>query len=159
MKTIQARDAKASFSALIEAAAQGHPTTITRHGVPVAVIAPSPTRAKSTPRRRRLLSTFCCPFPAARSSSATSDRCGMSTCDKACLLDTSVVSALAPGRPRPSSDAEAWLRARDGELHLSTITVAEIEQGICKLRRAGGVERAARLTNGWIDCSKPLTIG
>jgi len=66
------------------------------------------------------------------------------------LLDTSVVSALAPGRPRPSSDAEAWLRARDGELHLSTITVAEIEQGICKLRRAGGAERAARLTE-WLD--------
>jgi len=69
---------------------------------------------------------------------------------KPCLLDTSVVSALAPGRPRPSSDAEAWLRARDGELHLSTITVAEIEQGICKLRRARGVERAARLTE-WLD--------
>ena len=69
---------------------------------------------------------------------------------KPCLLDTSVVSALAPERPRPSSDAEAWLRARDGELRLSTITVAEIEQGICKLRRAGGAERAARLTE-WLD--------
>ena len=30
------------------------------------------------------------------------------------------------------------------------ITVAEIERGICKLRRAGGAERAARLTE-WLD--------
>ena len=85
MKTIQARDAKASFSALIEAAAQGYPTTITRHGVPVAVIAPIADARKIYPAERRLLSTFCCPFPAAWSSSATSGRCGMSTCDKALL--------------------------------------------------------------------------
>lgn len=38
MKTIQARDAKASFSSLIEAASRGEPTTITRHGRPTAVL-------------------------------------------------------------------------------------------------------------------------
>lgn len=38
MKTIQARDAKASFSSLLEAAGRGEPTTITRHGRPAAVI-------------------------------------------------------------------------------------------------------------------------
>lgn len=66
------------------------------------------------------------------------------------LLDTSVVSTFAPGKPRLSGEIETWFRARDEALHLSSITVAEIEQGVCKLRRAGGVERAQRLTT-WLD--------
>ena len=40
MKTVQAKEAKESFSALIDAAGQGRPTMITRHGVPVAVLTP-----------------------------------------------------------------------------------------------------------------------
>lgn len=40
MKTIQVRDAKAGLSALIEAAENGEPTTITRHGKPAAVLVP-----------------------------------------------------------------------------------------------------------------------
>lgn len=40
MQSIQIRDAKAKFAALIEAAEHGQPTTITRHGWPVAVIVP-----------------------------------------------------------------------------------------------------------------------
>lgn len=38
MRTIQVRDAKAGFSALVEAAERGEPTTITRHGRPAAVL-------------------------------------------------------------------------------------------------------------------------
>jgi prevent-host-death family protein len=40
METIQIRDAKAKFSALVEAAERGRPTTITRHGRPAAVLVP-----------------------------------------------------------------------------------------------------------------------
>ena len=40
METIQIRDAKARFSALVEAAEHGRPTTITRHGRPAAVLVP-----------------------------------------------------------------------------------------------------------------------
>ncbi len=40
MKSIQIREAKATFSALIEAAERGQPTTITRHGRPAAVVVP-----------------------------------------------------------------------------------------------------------------------
>lgn len=40
MKSIQVRDAKAKFSALIEAAERGQPTTITRHGRAAAVLVP-----------------------------------------------------------------------------------------------------------------------
>ena len=63
MKTIQARDAKASFSALIEAAAQGHPTTITRHGVPVAVIAPFADARKIYPAETPSFVDFLLSFP------------------------------------------------------------------------------------------------
>jgi prevent-host-death family protein len=40
MDKVQIRDAKARFSALIEAAEHGRPTTITRHGRPAAVVVP-----------------------------------------------------------------------------------------------------------------------
>lgn len=40
METVQVRDAKARFSALVDAAEHGRPTTITRHGQPAAVLVP-----------------------------------------------------------------------------------------------------------------------
>jgi len=67
------------------------------------------------------------------------------------LLDTSVVSVLAPGReafvPTPLGD---WLQAHHKDLFLPSIAIAEMAQGIGKLRRAGGVERADRLDR-WLD--------
>lgn len=67
------------------------------------------------------------------------------------LLDTSVVSVLAPGRealvPTPFS---AWLQAHHEQLFLPCIAVAEMAQGIGKLRRAGGAKRADRLDR-WLD--------
>ena len=41
MKTMQVREAKASFSALIEAAENGEPTIITKHGKPVVKLVPA----------------------------------------------------------------------------------------------------------------------
>jgi prevent-host-death family protein len=38
MKELQLRDAKATLSAVIEAAEHGEPTTITKHGRPAAVV-------------------------------------------------------------------------------------------------------------------------
>lgn len=40
MKTMQLRDAKASLSAVVDAAERGEATTITRHGRPAAVVVP-----------------------------------------------------------------------------------------------------------------------
>ena len=40
MEIVSVRDAKARFSALVEAAENGDPTTITRHGKSVAVLVP-----------------------------------------------------------------------------------------------------------------------
>lgn len=67
------------------------------------------------------------------------------------MLDTSVVSALAPGREAfVPSHLSVWLQANHRELFLPSIAIAEMAQGICKLRRAGGVERADRLDR-WLD--------
>lgn len=40
METLQLRDAKAGFSALVDAAEMGKPTVITRHGRPSAMVVP-----------------------------------------------------------------------------------------------------------------------
>jgi predicted nucleic acid-binding protein len=66
------------------------------------------------------------------------------------LLDTSVLSLLAPGRPTPDASLTAWLRENNDRLYISAVTVAEVEQGICKLRRAGSGERAEALA-GWLN--------
>lgn len=66
------------------------------------------------------------------------------------LLDTSVLSLLAPGKPAPPPEFVAWLRRHGERIYISAITVAEIEQGICKLHRAGGTQRA-RLLREWLD--------
>lgn len=67
------------------------------------------------------------------------------------MLDTSVVSVLAPGReafvPTPFGQ---WLQAHHQALFLPSVTIAEMAQGIGKLRRAGGAERADRLDR-WLD--------
>lgn len=66
------------------------------------------------------------------------------------LLDTSVLSLLAPGRLAPDHPFAGWLRDHSDQLFISAVTVAEIEQGICKLRRSGGAQRADALTL-WLD--------
>jgi antitoxin Phd len=38
MREVQLRDAKASFSALVDQAVKGEGTVVTRHGAPVAVV-------------------------------------------------------------------------------------------------------------------------
>ena len=66
------------------------------------------------------------------------------------LLDTSVLSLLAPGRPSPDAALAGWIRDNDAALHVSAVTISEIEQGICKLRRGGGAQRADALMR-WLD--------
>jgi predicted nucleic acid-binding protein len=61
------------------------------------------------------------------------------------LLDTSVLSMLAPGKAGANDRFAEWVRSRGDRLFISAITVAEIEQGICKLRRLGGAARAEAL--------------
>ena len=62
-----------------------------------------------------------------------------------------MVSILAPGResfvPTPFGE---WLQTHHEQLYLPCVAIAEMAQGIGKLRRAGGVEQAERLAH-WLD--------
>lgn len=65
------------------------------------------------------------------------------------LLDTNVVSALAPSRPdRPQSLVD-WLGRRSNDLFLSVITATEVRDGIAKASRAGATRKASALAAWW----------
>lgn len=66
------------------------------------------------------------------------------------LVDTNVLSIRAPGRRERNEALTDWLDTHTDELFLSTITVAEVSNGIAKLRRLGSVARADRLDH-WLD--------
>lgn len=68
------------------------------------------------------------------------------------LLDTSVLSALAPGRIDRGQVLSSWLLVTLPRLHLSTVTIFEIVQGIDKLRRAGATARA-EANSEWLEAS------
>ncbi|TKT82979.1 type II toxin-antitoxin system Phd/YefM family antitoxin [Aquamicrobium sp. LC103] len=63
MKTVQVREAKAGLSALIDAAENGEPTIITRHGKPAAVVVSVEDARKLYPLHRPNLGTFLTEFP------------------------------------------------------------------------------------------------
>ncbi len=64
------------------------------------------------------------------------------------LLDTNIVSELR--RQRPNTDVVAWLRrVPDGDLHLSAVTIGEIQAGI-ELTRAQDAAKAAALES-WLN--------
>jgi len=65
------------------------------------------------------------------------------------LVDTNVISAAAPSRPIPSVLIE-WMDLHSASLFLSAVTVAEIEDGIAKLRREGAARKSADLT-AWLE--------
>ena len=64
------------------------------------------------------------------------------------LLDTNVVSELR--RPRPHGGVLDWMRGADeADLHLSAVTLGELQAGI-ELTRAQAPEKAAELQR-WLD--------
>ena len=66
------------------------------------------------------------------------------------LVDTNVLSMGAPGRRERAAALTDWLDASSDQLFLSTVTVAEVGDGIAKLRRSGSLARADRLED-WLD--------
>nr|WP_280528910.1 PIN domain-containing protein [Aureimonas jatrophae] len=58
------------------------------------------------------------------------------------MLDTSALSLLSPDRPSLPAGVADRLRGASDRLYVSTVTVAEIREGIAKLRRKGAMGRA-----------------
>jgi predicted nucleic acid-binding protein len=65
------------------------------------------------------------------------------------LADTNVISAVAPSRPASLALLE-WMDRHSDSLFLSAVTVAEIEDGIAKLRREGKRRKSADLS-AWLE--------
>jgi predicted nucleic acid-binding protein len=66
------------------------------------------------------------------------------------LVDTDVISAGAPLKRRASAALILWMDRNSDRLFLSTITIAEIADGIAKARREGARRKAADLA-GWLE--------
>ena len=66
------------------------------------------------------------------------------------LVDTNVVSIASPGRRERSAPLLAWMDSHSDELFLSAVTVAEISDGIAKVRRTGSASRAGDL-HDWLE--------
>ena len=65
------------------------------------------------------------------------------------LVDTNVISAFAPSRRAQPGLAE-WMDAQSASLFLSVVTVAEVEDGIAKLRREKATRRSTDLSQ-WLE--------
>jgi predicted nucleic acid-binding protein len=65
------------------------------------------------------------------------------------LVDTNIISAAAPARSVPSALVE-WMDVHSALLFLSVVTLAEIEDGIAKLRRERAVRKSADLAS-WLE--------
>jgi predicted nucleic acid-binding protein len=65
------------------------------------------------------------------------------------LVDTNVISAVSPNRPAPAALVE-WMDAQSASLFLSAVTIAEVEDGIAKLRREKATRRSKDLAQ-WLD--------
>ncbi len=65
------------------------------------------------------------------------------------LLDTNVISTLAPSRADRPRHLVDWLDRKSDDLFLSVITATEIRDGIAKARRIGATRKAEALTTWW----------
>jgi len=64
------------------------------------------------------------------------------------LVDTNIISAGAPSR-LGSPGLIDWMDAHSAALSLSAVTVAEIVDGVAKLRREGATRKSAELAAWW----------
>ena len=65
------------------------------------------------------------------------------------LVDTNIISAVSPNRLAPAALVE-WMDAQSASLFLSVVTIAEVEDGIAKLRREKATRRSRDLAR-WLD--------
>jgi len=68
------------------------------------------------------------------------------------LLDTNVISLLAPTKAQTVPGFPEWLESMDsqGRVFLSVVTIHEIERGIAQLEARGATKKAGALRS-WLD--------
>jgi predicted nucleic acid-binding protein len=65
------------------------------------------------------------------------------------LVDTNIISAVAPTSAVTPQQLVAWMDSHSPALFLSAVTVAEIADGIAKAEREGAKRKASRLAD-WL---------
>lgn len=65
------------------------------------------------------------------------------------LVDTNIISALAPTKRESAAAVVEWLDAASPQLFLSVISAAEVRAGIAKAQREGAITKARRLAEWW----------
>ena len=65
------------------------------------------------------------------------------------LVDTDVISAIAPTKVVSRPELAQWMEVHSSALFLSAVTVAEVADGIAKARREGATRKALRLS-AWL---------
>lgn len=65
------------------------------------------------------------------------------------LVDTNVISALAPSKRQSAEHLVEWLDRASPNLFLSVISAAEVQSGIAKADREGATTKARRLREWW----------
>jgi predicted nucleic acid-binding protein len=65
------------------------------------------------------------------------------------LVDTDVISALAPTKSNRPAELIDWLDRRSDDLFLSVVTAAEIRAGVAKGARQGARRKAGRIASWW----------
>ncbi|HWU65144.1 MAG TPA: type II toxin-antitoxin system VapC family toxin [Ensifer sp.] len=65
------------------------------------------------------------------------------------LIDTNVISALAPSKRQGFETLLDWLDKASPRLFMSVISAAEIRSGIAKAEREGATAKAQRLSEWW----------
>ncbi len=66
------------------------------------------------------------------------------------LVDTNILSVAAPTAAIPHAEIIRWMDTQSRALFLSAISIAEIADGIAKVRRQGAKRKAANLS-AWLE--------
>jgi predicted nucleic acid-binding protein len=65
------------------------------------------------------------------------------------LVDTNIVSAVAPTKSDRNQPLQDWFERASDWLYISVVTSAEIRSGILKARREGATKKASTLSEWW----------
>jgi predicted nucleic acid-binding protein len=66
------------------------------------------------------------------------------------LVDTNVISEAAPTKTERRGELAAWMDRHSADLFLSAVTIAEISDGIAKIKREGA-KRKASDRSAWLE--------
>lgn len=148
MREIQLKDVKAKLSAVVDDAVRGDEFVITRHGHKQAVVV-FLRGMEATVERPELRSLAGGGAARRRGPSETRRRASAGRRPLRFLVDTNIISALAPTKAERPAALVEWLDRRSDDLFVSVVTAAEIRAEIAKAAGEGAKRKGGALTAWW----------